>query len=136
MVICNIIFLKHFMLIFFSDSIRKSVKYNSIPEKDIDSCLGIWLSHAPFRFKKKRIKKSQIIIFLSISIMFFVFSKKINHVLVIINIYYSNVMFFILYYILKIKHNFFFVNCQYIVIISFLKLKKGIWFNLIFIDTA
>uniref|UniRef100_A0A2S2NHN0 DUF4806 domain-containing protein n=1 Tax=Schizaphis graminum TaxID=13262 RepID=A0A2S2NHN0_SCHGA len=39
------------------DSVRKNIKYKNIPEKDIDNCLGIWLSHAPFRLKKKNSKQ-------------------------------------------------------------------------------
>lgn len=50
------IFLNIIYVVHFPDSIRKSVKYNSVPEKDIDNCLGIWLSHAPFRIKKKEAK--------------------------------------------------------------------------------
>eukprot|EP00102_Acyrthosiphon_pisum_P023081 XP_016660291.1 PREDICTED: uncharacterized protein LOC107883888 [Acyrthosiphon pisum] len=53
------------------DSIRKSVKYNNVPEKDIDNCLGTWLSHAPFRIKKKRSKKSQMIIIVIKNVLIF-----------------------------------------------------------------
>ncbi|XP_025202242.1 uncharacterized protein LOC112599531 [Melanaphis sacchari] len=39
------------------DAVRKNIKYKNIPEKDIDNCLSIWLSHAPFRLKKKNSKQ-------------------------------------------------------------------------------
>ncbi|CAI6370748.1 unnamed protein product [Macrosiphum euphorbiae] len=40
------------------DAIRTNIKYKNIPEKDIDNCLGVWLSHAPFRLKKKNSNQS------------------------------------------------------------------------------
>eukprot|EP00102_Acyrthosiphon_pisum_P020273 XP_016657483.1 PREDICTED: uncharacterized protein LOC100574205 isoform X2 [Acyrthosiphon pisum] len=36
--------------------IRTNIKYKNISEKDINNCLGIWLSHAAFRLKKKKSK--------------------------------------------------------------------------------
>jgi hypothetical protein len=34
-----------------------NIKYKNIPEKDIDHCLGIWLTNPPFRIKKKLMPK-------------------------------------------------------------------------------